>query len=194
MALCCSHTAAGYLAYEAVRPAGAHRPLWLAAAVGLANAADLDFVPGILLGRPGMFHRGVTHTVAAVAVVGVVVALGARLARRPPARWDRVALWASAVYASHLLLDYFTIDARPPYGGRFLWPFSDAYYLSPVTLLPEIVVDPRGRGAFFASLVAPHTLPVWVEEIGLLLLVVVAVHALRAVLAWPAWQGVAEEP
>jgi len=105
-----------------------------------------------------------------------------------------VALWASATYASHLLLDFFTIDRRPPYGGRFLWPFSDAYYLSPVTPLPEIVVDGSGRMAFFASLVGPHTAPVWAQEIALLVLVVAAVHALRAVFAWPAWSGIAEEP
>src|SRR5262249_42649412 len=49
MALCFAHTAAGYLAYEAVRPASAHRPGLLAAAVLLANGPDLDFVPGVLL-------------------------------------------------------------------------------------------------------------------------------------------------
>src|SRR6266852_942101 len=194
MALCFSHTAAGYLAYEAVRPAGAHRPAWLAAAVALANAADLDFVPGIFLGRPGMFHRGVTHTVAAVAVVGALVALAGWLARRPPGHSGRVALWASATYASHLLLDFFTIDSRPPHGGRFLWPLSDAFYLSPVTPLSEIVVDGSGRAAFFASLVAPHTVPVWAEEITVLVLAVAAVHALRAVVASPMWPGIAEEP
>ena len=58
MALCCAHTAAGYLAYEAVRPAGPHQRRLLAAAVALANAPDLDFVPGLVLGHPGMFHRG----------------------------------------------------------------------------------------------------------------------------------------
>jgi membrane-bound metal-dependent hydrolase YbcI (DUF457 family) len=193
MALCFAHTAAGYLAYEAVRPAGAHRPVRLLAAVALANAADLDFVPGILVGRPGMFHRGVTHTVAAVAVVGVGVMLAGWLAGRPRGAWGWVALWASVTYASHLLLDFFTIDRKPPYGGRFLWPFSDAYYISPVTPLPEIVVDGSGRRAFFASLVGPHTLPVWAQEVGVLVLAVAGVHALRAVVAWPAWRGIAEE-
>ena len=194
MALCGAHTAAGYLAYEAVRPAGPHRPGLLAAAVVLANGPDLDFVPGILLGRPGMFHRGVTHTVAAVIVVGCLAALVGWVSGRRRAVWGRTALWASATYASHLLLDFFTIAQRPPHGARFLWPFSDAYYLSPVTPLPEIVVDGSGRMAFFASLVGPHTAPVWAQEIALLVLVVAAVHALRAVTAWPAWSGIAEEP
>jgi hypothetical protein len=45
MALCLAHAAAGYLAYEAFRPAGPHRPWLLAGAVLLANAPDLDFLP-----------------------------------------------------------------------------------------------------------------------------------------------------
>jgi hypothetical protein len=56
------------------------------------------------------------------------------------------------------------------------------------------VVDGSGRAAFFASLVAPHTVPVWAEEITLLVLAVAAVHALRAILASPMWPGIAEEP
>src|SRR5262245_2242945 len=108
MALCFAHTAAGYLAYGAVGPAGPHRPLLLAGAVAPANAPDLDFVPGILMGRPGLFHRGVTHTLAAVLVVTLVAWLIGR--QRPLAGWTpvRAALWVGAVYGSHLLLDFFT--------------------------------------------------------------------------------------
>ena len=80
MALCLSHTAAGYLAYEVIRPAGGHRPALLAAAVALANGPDLDFLPGLLLGHPMAYHRGVTHTVLAVAAVACLVALGVRIA------------------------------------------------------------------------------------------------------------------
>ena len=46
MALCLAHATAGYLAYEALRPAGPHRLDLLAGAVLLANAPDLDFLPG----------------------------------------------------------------------------------------------------------------------------------------------------
>ena len=105
--------------------------------MALANAPDLDFLPGIAIGHPGVFHRGVTHTVAGVAAVLVVAWLVAR--RRAPDGWSvgRTALWAAAVYGSHLVLDFFAIDSRAPHGGQFLWPFSDAYYLSPVTPLRE---------------------------------------------------------
>jgi membrane-bound metal-dependent hydrolase YbcI (DUF457 family) len=194
MALCFAHTAAGYLAYEAVRPAGGHRPALLAAAVVLANGPDLDFLPGMLLGHPMAYHRGLTHTLAAVAVVVVLVALGARVAGRPRPLPARAALWAGAVYASHLLLDFFTTDRVPPYGGRFLWPLSDAFWQAPLPLLPEIVIDPSGRGAFFASLVGPHTGGIWVREIGLLCFTVAAVHAFRAWQGASAWRDAPEGP
>jgi inner membrane protein len=194
MALCFAHTAAGYLAYEAVRPAGPHRPWLLAAGVALANAADLDFVPGILLGQPGLYHRGLTHTVGALVLVAAAVAMALRLAGWRRGAWLGASLWAGAAYASHLMLDYLTIDAVPPYGGRFLWPFSDAYYLAPVTLLPEIIIDPSGRMAFLRSLVARHAGLVWLRDVGLLALTVGAVHALRGRQAVIAWRDVPEGP
>jgi len=194
MALCFSHTAAGYLAYEAVRPAGGHRPALLAAAVALANGPDLDFLPGIALGHPGAYHRGMTHTLAAVVLVGGLVALGARLAGRARPLAVRSALWATAVYASHLLLDFFTTDSVAPHGGRFLWPLSDAWWQAPVTMFPEIVIDASGRGAFLASLVGPHTAGTWAGEIGRLAFTVAAVHLLRAWQGGAAWRDAPEGP
>jgi membrane-bound metal-dependent hydrolase YbcI (DUF457 family) len=183
MALCLVHTAAGYVGYESIRPPERHRPALLAAAVLLANGADLDFLPGIVIGHPAQFHRGVTHTLAAVVAVGVVVWLVRRVRVRDRVAALRAGGWAAAVYASHLALDFVTTDARPPYGGRFLWPLSDAYYLSPVTPLREVLIDPSGRGAFFRSLFQPETRAAWVEEVLILALTVMAVHGLRA------WRG-----
>ncbi len=145
-------------------------------------------MPGVLLGHPGAYHRGVTHTVIAAVVVAVLVVLGARLAGRRGTSPLGAGAWAGAVYGSHLLLDFFTTDAVPPHGARFLWPFSDAYYLAPVTPLPEIIIDPSGRGAFLASLVAPHTAAVWAQEITVLVATVVIVRAFRAWQARPAWR------
>src|SRR5207244_4091249 len=76
MALAFAHTTAGYLGYQLVRPPGPHRPALLLAAVALANGADLDFLPGLVIGRAGAYHRGMTHTLAAVLAVGPAVALG----------------------------------------------------------------------------------------------------------------------
>jgi membrane-bound metal-dependent hydrolase YbcI (DUF457 family) len=174
MALCFAHAAVGYLAYEAARPAGRHRPALLVAAVALAVGPDLDVLPGLALGRPMVFHRGVSHTVVAAGAVGALVAgvTWALGGLRPLA----VGLWALGAWSSHLLLDWLTGDVVPPYGGRFLWPLSADYYIAPVTLLPNVVIDPSGRGAFFASLVAPRVLGAWLTDVGILVAALVGVR------------------
>jgi len=178
MALCFAHTAAGYLAYEIVRPKGRHRAGLLTAAVALTNAPDLDFLPGLLVGEPGAYHRGVTHTLGAV-VLAALIALVVARRRRHWRPWT-VGAWVGAVWASHLLLDLITTDVVAPYGGRFLWPLSKAYFIAPVTLLPEIVIDISGRAAFFTSLVEPHTWVAWASDVGVLVFALVSVALIRA--------------
>jgi membrane-bound metal-dependent hydrolase YbcI (DUF457 family) len=179
MALCLAHATGGYLVYEAARPSGPHRPGLLAAAVVLGNAPDFDFLPGVLIGHPGAFHRGVTHTLAAVLVVAALTWLVAWL-RGNTTLAHRAAAFTGAAYGSHLLLDFLTVDVVPPHGARFLWPLSSAYYLSPMTLLHEIIIDPSGRAAFFGSIFTVHTARVWLSELGLLVCVVAAIHGARA--------------
>jgi len=165
MALCLTHAGAGYLVYEAMRPAGRHRVGLLATAVVLANAPDLDFLPGLVTGAPTVFHRGFTHTVAGVALVGLAAWWCARRVR--PREWSpaRTAVFASLAFGSHLLVDYFTVDGVAPYGARFLWPFSDAHLHAPVQAFGEIIVDRSGTPAFLASLWAPHTYQAWAREV-----------------------------
>jgi hypothetical protein len=84
-----------------------------------------------------------------------------------------------AVWASHLLLDFVASDVVPPHGGQFLWPLSDAYFHSPVTLLPEIVIDISGREGFLLSLIDSHTWLVWAVDIGVLVSAILAVALVR---------------
>jgi membrane-bound metal-dependent hydrolase YbcI (DUF457 family) len=166
MALCLAHAGVGYLVYEIARPAGPHRPALAAAAVALGIAPDLDFVPGLLVGQPGAYHRGVTHTIGAAVVAAVVVLWVAR--RHDFGRPWAVAGWAWAVWMTHLLLDWVAADVKPPHGGRFLWPLSQEYFHAPVTLLPEIVIDGSNNAAFVSSLVGPHTWAAWASDAGVL--------------------------
>jgi len=183
MALCLAHATAGYLAYEALRPAGPHRPWLLASAVLLANAPDLDFLPGIAIGQPDAFHRGVTHTLGAAVLVTLatwgIARWKGRGARAPlsPRWW---ACFAAAAYGSHLLVDWMTVDVVPPEGIRLLWPLTPAWLHAPFNLLGEVVIDRSGRAAFARSLVTPTALLTWARELGLAAIAVAAVHALRA--------------
>jgi membrane-bound metal-dependent hydrolase YbcI (DUF457 family) len=88
------------------------------ACVALAVSPDLDHL---------FVHRTVTHSIAAVVVVGLVAAAWAANARRPIAR---VALMCAAAYSTHLLLDWLGTDRYPPRGIQALWPVSRGWFIS----------------------------------------------------------------
>jgi len=107
----------------------------LLASVLMANVADLDFIPGILLGRPALYHHGLTHSLGAATLASVAGALV--LARLGVAPREGFAVCFLA-YASHLVLDFFAPDARPPSGIPIFWPLTETYFAAPVTLLPGV--------------------------------------------------------
>lgn len=180
MALCFTHATAGYLAYEALRPAGAHRPGMLAAAVVASNAPDLDFLPGLVVGTPAVFHRGITHTVVAAMMVAAIGWLVGRWRQPGGLSGSFCAALVGGAYALHLLVDWVTVDAVPPAGAQFLWPFSSHYQHAPVAAFREIVIDPSGRAAFVASLLGPSARGVWLAEVGQALAVVGLLALVRA--------------
>jgi membrane-bound metal-dependent hydrolase YbcI (DUF457 family) len=90
------------------------------ACLGLGVAADIDHVVVAT-------HRTVTHSISAVAVVGLVAAALAANAHRPALR---VALMCAAAYGTHLLLDWLGVDIYPPRGLQLLWPFSRDWFIS----------------------------------------------------------------
>jgi hypothetical protein len=52
---------------------------------------------------------------------------------------DKRAFWKNwpllfLAYASHLALDFFAPDGRPPYGQPLLWPISGEHYAAPAGL------------------------------------------------------------
>lgn len=186
MALCLAHATAGYLAYEFLRPPGAHRPLMLAGAVALANVPDLDFVPGLLLGDPSAFHRGVTHTLAGVLIATTIAAAiiprlqSLRAAPLPRGGWTTFVFVA---LASHLLVDVVSVDTTPPCGAAILWPFSDHLFYAPFTGLGDLPLDRESRLGFVRSLVAAPALLAWARELALLVATVALVHVVRGATA-----------
>lgn len=104
-------------------PAGRWRARALAL-WGLANAADLDFVPGVLTGDPVAFHHGASHSIA----VAITLALaGAWAVARGDAGFRAMALTAAL---SHPLLDYATGEPGADvarYGVALGWPWPARY-------------------------------------------------------------------
>ncbi len=194
MALPIAHAAAGYLVHRATRVDGSMRvddpargdgPTrvetsarrwsgwrflpsdWRRAALFMliGNLPDFDFIVGFVAGRPGLFHRGISHTVVAAVAFGAAV--GAWCQWRGRARFAPTALAFGAAYLSHLVLDALTIDHRPPFGGQFFWPFSSEYLISPVTIFSEILIDGRTRADFVRTTVNWQTVGVLVREAGI---------------------------
>ncbi len=109
---------------------------------GLVAAAsltpDLDFIPGLLLGNPNRFHQTFSHSLS----MAFLLALGFGAILRLRYRGSSWLRWSSLLLiliASHLLLDFFTEDQRPPIGFPLFWPFSEDPQTSPLPIFPASV-------------------------------------------------------
>jgi inner membrane protein len=129
------HALAGYsvyLASEAIydaRVRGKYELVWLS--VFVAVAPDLDFIPGLLMGTPALYHQGISHSLGAAVFGGAVFATLYRLKGQSLYRIFRLCFLS---YLSHPIIDFFGPDGRLPYGVPLLWPLSNEHFLSPIPL------------------------------------------------------------
>jgi membrane-bound metal-dependent hydrolase YbcI (DUF457 family) len=133
MATPLGHALAGYAVYHlsaAAKDADRAHLIWLC--ILLSIAPDLDFLPGILLGKPAMYHQGMTHSLGFALIVSLTIATIYTLKGWP---FPGIFTLSFFAYGSHLVLDFFGPDGRPPYGIPLLWPFSTECFISPIPLL-----------------------------------------------------------
>lgn len=115
--------------------------------VALANAPDLDFLPGLLVGELNRFHHGPSHSALGAMMVGLVV--GAVLFRRGlPIRWPVLLLLAAAVL-SHLAADILCQDRSPPFGIPLWWPLSETRVHAPWSLF--LAMEKSTLGEVFSN-------------------------------------------
>lgn len=146
---------------------------FLVLAVFLANAPDLDYVPGILAGAFNSYHHYYTHTLG----WSFLVALGVWCCWKAfrPSLDGTMLLWLWLLPLSHLIADYVTPDTRAPYGIMAVWPFDDTFILSPLSLFRGV------RKASVGEMIQWHNVVVMASEILKTLPLVVLV------LAWKRW-------
>jgi membrane-bound metal-dependent hydrolase YbcI (DUF457 family) len=101
----------------------------------MANLPDMDFLPGLLLNRPALFHEGILHSLGFALFFSLI---GAAIAWKLGKSIRQTFILGLVAYSSHLLLDMLQPDGRPPYGIPFLWPINRLYLMSPVALLPGV--------------------------------------------------------
>ncbi|MGD9975064.1 MAG: metal-dependent hydrolase [Desulfatirhabdiaceae bacterium] len=156
------HTLAALIGYAATVNCWNSKPKYgtLAMYVLAANLPDIDFLPGIFLGDPGRFHHGITHSIGAAILFGVIVWIVQRIRTQ---RAVYMAMALSALYGSHLIIDWMTADYRPPFGSPLLWPFSMERYHFPVSIFINIE-----RKAFLSLPTILHNLYAMIIEISLL--------------------------
>ena len=119
------HSLMGYIICEAAnRPSTAHRWKLIPLCLFAANAPDLDFLPGLIIGQPGRYHHGPSHSIAFALFFGAVAA--ALFSRRIYAFGMGFSL-----YLSHVLLDYLVQDPSAPFGVPLFWPVRDSYHMAP---------------------------------------------------------------
>ena len=137
---------------------------WPALVIFAACAADLDFLPGMLIGGPNRFHHSPTHSITAAGVFTIVLALIFR-------SLSKVQVFLIfAIYLGHVLVDTLAADLGAPYGVPLLWPFDDQYYIAPVTLFSNFSHGAQGEGVagVIRDIFSMHNL--WTVAIELALL------------------------
>lgn len=163
------------IARTAARDDGRRSAPWLAA---VACLPDLDVVPGLIVGNLGEFHTGVSHSLVTAALFAV--AGGLLLAT-----WGRskqpiyLVCVLFALYASHLVLDFFTGGAGLPRGVPFFWPWPGEDFRSSWALLPKVLHTS-------GPLIGAHNLLLVFREVLLFLPLVGLVYTLaNRSPAWP---------
>lgn len=121
-------------------------------AIILANLADLDFVSGFFVGNPNRFHHGITHSLGATVLVGVLFALYFYIKEN---RFLAPFAFSSLLYFSHVLFDFFSMDTSLPRGVPIFWPFTGEHYMSPVSVFSDVHKDSTST-TFVQSLFVSH--------------------------------------
>jgi inner membrane protein len=130
----------------------------------LANLPDADFLPGLILGFPNLYHHGIFHSLGAALAVTAII--GWFFFRKKQHPW-RLSALVFLLFYSHLLLDFFTMDFTAPYGLPIFWPFSKKYYIAAHPFFFNITRSAHTAN-FFSSLLNRHNLKAALLEIVLL--------------------------
>jgi len=111
-------------------------------AVLLALSPDLDFIPGIFMGQPSIFHQGPFHSLGLALGLFFLALLGT-LILAPHVSFFKITAFVFIMVLVHLVVDYLTEDYRAPIGFPFFWPFSSHRVTSPFPIFPHPLRDFR---------------------------------------------------
>jgi inner membrane protein len=134
----------------------------------IANAPDLDFVPGLLLGKPNLFHHGISHSIGMGVIFSLFLSFFLNIHNTKNLKKEFLICFS--LYCSHLLLDYISVDGRPPFGIPFLWPLTAKYFIFRYPILPPVWhsgLTHATTAQFFSEIFSIHNLYVIFLEFAL---------------------------
>lgn len=177
MATPIGHILAGYALYKISRASREASPRnLLIMSIIVAVSPDFDFVPGLVMGNPALFHQGITHSLGFALLVSVVIA---GLCYVRGVSFQFIFTLCFVAYLSHLLIDFFGHDLRPPYGIPLLWPVSETYFISPKPIFWGVHHAPSTYASireWVDGIVGMHNLHAIGVEIALLCPIIFAAH------------------
>ncbi len=169
------HSLAGLLLYSGQgRTPDTRGYVTAAVCACIANVPDLDFIPGILLGTPNLYHHGISHSLGAAVIFSLLLFLVLRGVGVRSLQLSFPLIFL--LYSSHVLLDLFSRDGRPPFGVPLFWPLSQRYLIVP--FLPGIKhssLDHATIGQVLENIFSLHNLYVVAMETLLLVPLVLIV-------------------
>jgi len=98
----------------------------------IANAPDLDFIPGIFIGHANRFHHGITHTLGFSIFVALILCLVSKLRKK------KSFVIFFLLYFTHVVADFLCADTSYPFGVMLFWPFTNRYFISSYTIFLDI--------------------------------------------------------
>lgn len=125
-----------------------------------ATAPDLDIIVSVLGDRPIDYAHRRSHSTGAALAAGAVLGGWSWMRGR---RFLPHALYGTAAYASHLVLDYFGKEAQD--GLPLLWPFSERRLSAKRPLFKTIY---SRREQFFSGLATKRNLHRIAREVAIL--------------------------
>jgi inner membrane protein len=145
--------------------------------IAASNAPDLDFIPGLIVGEFGRFHRGATHSLLAASIIGLVVAwLATRLGWESP---QRLGFLAGLAATTHVMLDMLSIDQAYRHGAEVFWPLYRDGVAFPLTVFVDLTHDPTAP-TFAQAVLHRHNAFVFVRET----IIIAAAVATARIVSW----------
>jgi hypothetical protein len=125
---------------------------------------DFDFLPGILIGDPGAFHHGMSHSVGAALLFGSAVFFSLRYFQRGDIA-AHAAIMAALAYGFHVVLDGVSANDGAK-AVPLLWPLAQQDFGINLGLLGHFHHDEFADGIW--SIACRQNLPALARELAVM--------------------------